>query len=83
MIYGFNTVASRAAKGATNTIPIVFAPSNDPIGARVWSPIWRILMGNVTGLKLNTAGLPSKRLELLKDGLPVCPALRSSGMQPA
>ena len=69
VIYGWNTVASRAAKQATSTIPIVFAPSNDPIAAGLVTNLARP-DGNATGLKLNFAGLSAKRLELLKEGVP-------------
>jgi putative tryptophan/tyrosine transport system substrate-binding protein len=69
VIYGFNTVASRAAKTVTSTIPIVFGPSNDPIGAGLVTNLARP-EGNATGVRNSNTGLPSKRLELLKQALP-------------
>ena len=69
VIYGFNTVASRAAKAATSTIPIVFGPATDPIGVGLVSNLARP-EGNATGVRNSNAGLPAKRLELLKQALP-------------
>lgn len=69
VLYGFNTVASRAALNATSAIPIVFAPSNDPIAAGLVTNLAHPDR-NATGLKFNNSGLPSKRLELLKEALP-------------
>lgn len=69
VIYGWNTLASRAAKRATSTVPIVFAPSNDPIGAGLVTNLARP-DSNATGLKLNDLGLNAKRLDLLRETLP-------------
>ena len=69
VLYGWNTVSSRALKMATSTIPIVFGPVADPIGAGLVTSMARP-EGNVTGIKFSNEGLSAKRLELLKEALP-------------
>jgi len=61
--------ATRAAKEATNTIPIVMAQDNDPIGNGFVASLARP-GGNVTGLSSVAAELSGKRLELLKEIVP-------------
>src|SRR4029450_12446879 len=57
---------TRAAKGATSTIPIVMTNDSDPgIVASLARP-----GGNITGLTALSAELNGKRLELLKETLP-------------
>lgn len=63
------TPASLAAKHATQTIPIVFAASADPVGAGVIVSLARP-GGNVTGLSLMSSDLSGKRMELLHEALP-------------
>ncbi len=58
-----------AAKNASATIPIVFAPYSDPVGAGLVSSLARP-GGNITGLSLMTPDLDGKRLELLKESFP-------------
>jgi putative tryptophan/tyrosine transport system substrate-binding protein len=58
-----------AAKGATNTIPIVMATSTDPVGAGLVASLARP-GGNVTGLSGLSNELITKRLEILKDAIP-------------
>jgi putative tryptophan/tyrosine transport system substrate-binding protein len=58
-----------AGKNATNTIPIVMAPSGDPIGAGFVASLARP-GGNLTGLSLLLTGLARKRLELLTEAVP-------------
>ena len=58
-----------AGRRATTTIPIVMAPSGDPIGAGFVTSLARPT-GNVTGLSLLLTGLARKRLELLKETVP-------------
>jgi putative ABC transport system substrate-binding protein len=58
-----------AAKKASGTIPIIFAPSNDPVGAGLVSSLARP-GGNITGLSTMTPDLDGKRLELLKEAFP-------------
>jgi putative ABC transport system substrate-binding protein len=63
------TPASLAAKQVTQTIPIVFAVSSDPVGGGVVASLARP-GGNVTGLSLMSSDLSGKRLELLHEFLP-------------
>jgi putative ABC transport system substrate-binding protein len=58
-----------AAKGATSTIPIVFAVEGDPVGTRVVASFSRP-GGNVTGVSNMAPQLAGKRLELLKEAMP-------------
>jgi len=57
------------AKKASTTIPIVFAPYPDPVGAGLVSSLARP-GGNITGLSVMTPDLDGKRLELLKEVFP-------------
>jgi putative ABC transport system substrate-binding protein len=61
--------ATRAARGATTTIPIVMAFDDDPVGngfvARLARPA-----GNVTGLSSLAPEISGKQLELLKEIVP-------------
>ncbi len=59
----------RAAKQATNTIPIVMAPSGDPVRAGYVASLARP-GGNVTGLSWVSPDLSAKLLEVLKDTVP-------------
>jgi len=63
------TPATKAAKDATSTIPIVMAVSAAPVEAGVVASLARP-GGNVTGLSVMAPGLGGKRLELLKAALP-------------
>ena len=60
--------ATRAAKQATITIPIVMVTVGDPVGTGFVASLARP-GGNVTGLSNNDAGLAAKRLEILKEAL--------------
>jgi putative ABC transport system substrate-binding protein len=53
-----------AAKGATSVIPIVFAVSNDPVGAGYVASLAQP-GGNVTGLTIQAPDVAGKRIELL------------------
>jgi putative ABC transport system substrate-binding protein len=64
-----STPGSLAAKAATQTIPIVFANSSDPVGSGVVSQLARP-GGNITGLSLMASELSAKRLEMLRDVVP-------------
>src|SRR6476660_8575000 len=69
VIVAAGTLAPLAAKQATSTIPIVMAPSGDPVGSGL-VPSLAHPRGNVTGLSLMAPDLGGKRLELLKELLP-------------
>lgn len=62
-------VTARAAKKATNTIPIVFAVVLDPVADDVVSNMERP-GGNVTGITSFNPQQPRKQLELLKEAIP-------------
>jgi ABC-type uncharacterized transport system substrate-binding protein len=61
--------AVKAAKQATNTIPIVMTGSADPVADKFVASLARP-GGNVTGMSTMVAELGSKRLELLKEVVP-------------
>ena len=61
--------ATRAAKQATSSIPIVFAVVSDPVGAGVIASLARP-GGNLTGLSLQYTDLAGKRIELFREALP-------------
>jgi putative ABC transport system substrate-binding protein len=60
------TPASRAAKAATNSIPIVLVAVGEPVKTGLVTNLARP-GGNLTGLSLLTAELSGKRVELLVD----------------
>ena len=61
--------ATRAAKEATVTIPIVMAQDPDPVGSGFVASLARP-GGNITGLATLAPELSGKRLELLKEIIP-------------
>jgi ABC-type uncharacterized transport system substrate-binding protein len=61
--------ATRSAKEATVTIPIVMAMDNDPVGQGLVASLSRP-GGNVTGLSTLNPEISGKRLELLKEIVP-------------
>ena len=64
------STATRSAKEATNTIPIVMAGEGvDPVKAGLIESLARP-GGNVTGLTTLSRELGGKRLELLKEAVP-------------
>jgi putative tryptophan/tyrosine transport system substrate-binding protein len=70
VILAVGTPAAQAAKGATQTIPIVFARIGDPIGMGLVPALARPI-GNLTGVSLlTTTSLAAKRLELLITAVP-------------
>src|SRR5262245_38967780 len=60
---------TRAAKGATVTIPIVMTQVGDPVGSGFVASLVRP-DGNITGLSTLAPELGEKRLELLKETVP-------------
>ena len=60
---------TRAAKEATNTIPIVMTNEGDPVGTGFVASLARP-GGNITGLSTLAPELSGKRLELLKEIVP-------------
>src|SRR5260221_5367579 len=61
--------AIRAAKQATDTIPIVMVTSIDPVASGIIDSLAKP-RGNITGLFMLTRDLSAKRLESLKDVVP-------------
>jgi putative ABC transport system substrate-binding protein len=61
--------ATRSAKQATVTVPIVMAVDDDPVGSGFVSSLARP-GGNITGLSSLSPELSGKQLELLKEVLP-------------
>jgi putative ABC transport system substrate-binding protein len=55
-----------AVKGATPSIPIVFAGSGDPLGIGLVASLARP-GGNVTGISMQQVDITSKRLEILRN----------------
>jgi putative ABC transport system substrate-binding protein len=69
LIVADGTVATRAAKRETSTIPIVIIFASDPVGSGLVASLARPA-GNVTGLTIMATDLTAKRLQLLKDAIP-------------
>ena len=63
------TLATRAVKRATSTIPIVMADVADPVGSGFVASLAHP-GENVTGLTIMTSELSAKRLQLLKETIP-------------
>jgi putative ABC transport system substrate-binding protein len=61
--------ASRAAKHATSTIPILMAPMGDPVGAGLVASLARP-GGNITGVSVIGVEVAGKQLEVLKEAVP-------------
>ena len=69
LVAGWGTLAPRALKAATATIPIVFSTVGDPVGAGLVQSVARP-GGNLTGLSGQSTDLKSKQLQLLLTVLP-------------
>jgi putative tryptophan/tyrosine transport system substrate-binding protein len=69
IIVAWSTPAARAAKQATNSIPIIAAVMADPVGDELVASLARP-GGNVTGTTFLGPELIAKRLQLLRDVVP-------------
>jgi putative tryptophan/tyrosine transport system substrate-binding protein len=69
VIYARDLLAAEAAKGATNTVPVVFYMLSDPVAAGFVSSLVRP-GGNLTGVSGFEFEHHGKRLELLKELVP-------------
>ena len=69
VIVAFGSTATRAAKAATWTIPIVMIVGVDPVEHGFVRSLARP-SGNITGVATNQQALLAKRVELLKEVLP-------------
>ena len=69
LVAGFGTLAAKAAKMATATVPIVFTSVGDPIGAGLVESLGRPT-GNITGLSSQTADLGGKQLQMVQELVP-------------
>jgi putative ABC transport system substrate-binding protein len=69
VIVTWGTPATKAAKGASGTVPIVMAASAEPVTAGLVASLARP-GGNVTGLAAHNPELEGKRMELLKELVP-------------
>ena len=66
--------AARAAKGATDTIPIVFITPGDPVKQGLVASLNRP-GGNLTGLTMMNTSLTAKQIELMHETLPAGAAI--------
>ena len=69
-----NSLAARAAKAATTTIPIVFTVGNDPVRDGLVPNLNRP-GGNITGVTFLAGVLGTKRLQLLRQFVPKATAI--------
>jgi putative tryptophan/tyrosine transport system substrate-binding protein len=69
VIVSSGPTATRPAKGATSTIPIVMTFDDDPVGSGFVASLARP-GGNITGLSTLSPELSGKQLELLKEIVP-------------
>jgi len=69
VIFATTLPAALAAKGATQSVPIVFNVLPDPVAQGLVAALARP-GANVTGVAINSSALIPKRLQLLKEALP-------------
>ena len=70
LIATFGTPPTQAAKAATTTIPIVMIGVGDPVGAGLVANLGRP-GGNITGNTVLSPDLGAKRLQLLREAIPM------------
>jgi putative ABC transport system substrate-binding protein len=63
------TLATRAAKSATSTVPIIMVVASDPLGQGLVGNLARP-SENITGLSLMATEILPKQLEILKEAVP-------------
>jgi len=66
LVAGIGTLAAKAAKAATPSIPVVFTTVGDPLGAGLVESLGRP-GGNVIGFSEQSSDLGGKRLQLLQE----------------
>jgi putative tryptophan/tyrosine transport system substrate-binding protein len=69
LIAGFGTLAAKAAKAATTTIPIVITSVGDPVGAGLIKSLGQP-GGNVTGVTSQASDVVGRRLQILQELIP-------------
>lgn len=69
LVAGFGTLAPKALKAATDTIPIVFSTVGDPVGAGLVQSLSHP-GGNMTGLSGQSTELKGKQLQILLACIP-------------
>ena len=82
IIVSAGPAATRAAKKATTTIPIVMTNEGDPVGTGFVASLARP-GGNITGLSTLAPELDGKRLELLKETVPKLSRVAVIGRSPS
>jgi len=78
VIVTYSTATVIASKHATSVIPIVFVSATDPVGNGLVESLARP-GGNATGLSNQSADSVGKRLEILREVVPVLRQLTLSG----
>ena len=69
LVAGWGTLAAKAAKAATATLPVVFTSVGDPLGAELIASLARP-GANVTGLTSQAKDVVGKRFQLLQELVP-------------